>query len=113
LVTPKLTTTEKAEIPVERPSRRKKSARALKEEIPTLRSAAELAPPKWEVIQPEPNRPRGHVERIRPEGPRRRDPSEPRTLFASADLRVLRDGQVYQAVSNRDWTGDEKDVSVQ
>ncbi len=76
------------EIPLEPKPRRK--TKAIAEvldtlQVPGLTTAAELAPPEREVIEPEPNRPRSFAERTRPEGPRKRKPGEAGSVFTSVN----------------------------
>ena len=70
-------------------------------EHPALQTAAELSYPSFaEKI--------ANQKRERPTGPRKRD-GEPAASFASEEIRISKDGHMWQVEARRELTGNEKD----
>ena len=112
--TRKQTPTIPAEIPAERPPRKRKpkAVAEVLEDVPGLTTAAALATP--EVAEPEREYPTFEEKlaqqraTTRPIAPRKRD-GEPAASFASAPVRITLQDRVWQVEARRELTGNEKD----
>ena len=89
------------------PQRQLTDARERKELIDTPREQEpEKKGPGDTEITPSPERNGKHVEKHRPDGPRKRD-GEPAASYQGRSVRVIKDGQMWQVTVERDLTAEE------